>query len=489
MTIPQAVEVVKDVFFETSNKLYDLNLPFEPLPTSSQAPSALFGQDVKCLQAFLSKNPSVKFLRLQYEDYTATSRLRVIPVKKALQLLTNNMPLEIGITKASLGLLQNDTLCEGVTATGEYRLQAILDTLRLGPYDGYALVQGEFREVDGTEAALCPRSLLRRTVENAKKSNVEFLLGFEIEIVFLSRDPTDKHPVKLENSYAHAWSSARGLHRSTMLGLLNEIYGSLCASGINLEQWHPEGATGQYEFVLPPLPPLESVDTLIHAREIIATVAADFGLRATLHPKPFPDQCGTAAHAHLSISSPIGEQQSVYESFYQGVLNSLNEITAFTYSNRASYDRVKDGFWAGGRWVAWGTQNRETPLRKIKGSHWEIKCIDGLANMYLAIAAIIAAGTQGVKADAKLVVKDCLADPATLSEEEREELGITSMNESLQQALEELGSSNSLPHHKNMKALLGEEVIERYIGVKTAETELLSKMGQLELWRWIVERY
>jgi glutamine synthetase len=484
MSISQAIEAVQNIFFQTSNKIYHLDLPLKPPRSLSET----YNQGLQHFRAFLAKYPKVKFIRLQYEDYTATSRLRVIPVKKALQVLTDNKPLEIGITKASLGLLQNDTLVPGVTGTGEYKLQAVISTLRLGPCEGYATVQGEFRERDGTEAVLCPRSILRRTVRVAKVHDLEFLLGFEIEIVFLSRSPTDHHPLKLSNSYAHAWSSARGLHGSKMLDMLNDIYDTLSESGIDLEQWHPEGATGQYEFVLPPLPPLEAVDTLIHAREIIATVAANYGLRATLHPKPFADQCGTASHVHLSISSAIGEQQEVYESFYQGILTSLNEIVAFTYSNPVSYDRVKDGFWAGGRWVAWGTQNRETPLRKIEGSHWEIKCIDGLANMYLAVAAIIVAGTQGVKYKLELDLEDCEADPATLSDKERKELGITEMmNESLKGALECLQGDDPLGGDEDK--LLGNEVVQRYIDVKTAEMEMLSKMGVLERWRWIVERY
>ncbi len=46
--------------------------------------------------------------------------------------------------------------------------------------------------------------------------------------------------------------------------------------------------------------------------------------------------------------------------------------------------------------MAWGTQNRETPLRRIKSGRWEIRCLDGLANMYFALSAILAAGMLGL---------------------------------------------------------------------------------------------
>ena len=409
MTVQQAVRAVEDIFFKTSNDLYDLHIPFKPLVNSTMplpVRSAAASQ-LDTFTAFLNEYTSTKFLRLQYLDYTSTPRVRIIPVKKALSLLENSPQLSIGITTASLSLLQNDTNIPGADPTGEYRLQADLSSLRPGPYEGYAFVQGEFHEADGRIADLCPRSLLRRWTKEAKSRNLEFLVGFEIEIVFMSRDDNG-HLVTLSNSEGHSWSSNRALHGNKMLDMLHQIYDSLAVSGIYLEQWHPESATGQYEFVLPPLPPLQAADALLHAREIISTIVAGYSMRATLYPKPFSNMAGTASHIHISISSPDGNKKEVYEPFYAGILKHLPAaIIAFTYSSRASYERMVDGAWAGGRWVAWGTQNRETALRKIEDSHFEIKVVDGLANVYLALATIIAAGIQGVKDKLELTLKDC----------------------------------------------------------------------------------
>ena len=79
-----------------------------------------------------------------------------------------------------------------------------------------------------------------------------------------------------------------------------------------------------------------------------------------------------------------------------------------------------------GTWVAWGTQNRETPVRYISDSHYEIKCVDGLAHPYLALAAIIGAGLQGLLNDAEVAQKDCLDDPARLNDDQRRSLGKSS---------------------------------------------------------------
>lgn len=446
-------------------------------------PSDSATSDLDLLTSFLEEHPQTKFIRLQYLDYTATSRLRVIPVKRALSVLQRQPHLGIGITKASLGLLQNDTMSTGISASGEYQLRAVLSSIRPGPSSGYASLQGEFRDVNGSEAILCPRSILRQAVQDAKLQDLEFLLGFEIEIVFMSYVSGDAAGYKEHQNFAgHAWSSARALHGK--LEILTEIYDNLSNAGIELEQWHPESATGQFEFILPPLSPLEAVDTVIHAREIISTVVASHGLRATLHPKPFPMQCGTASHVHLSISSQNGEDQKIYEAFYAGVLRSLRGIVAFTCSNPVSYDRMADGCWAGGTWVTWGTQNRETPLRKIAGSHWEIKCIDGLANVYLAMAAILTAGTRGVVGGQKLVWHDCQKDPAELSEQERKEIGILEpLPKDLNEALTSLNNDDLL------SGRLGKEAVSLYTRVKTAEMKLLDGMNAEDRKQWIIERY
>ena len=469
--------------------LYGLDLPLNPLFSSPNSlairtrPSG--SSDLDRLTFFLREHPSVKFLRLQYLDYTATPRLRIIPIRRILAMLQDEGSLNVGITKASLGLLQNDAIIPGESATGEYRLHGDLSSLKSGPSEAYATIQGDFREDDGSPAVLCPRSVLRRALLESKLHGLEFQMGFEIEVVFLARTSEKNGKSRyttIADSAGHAWSSARALHDGNILKMVEEIDETLCKAGIYLDQWHPESSSGQYEFVLSPLPPLEAVDTLIHAREIICTVAARYSIRATLHPKPFPMMAGTAAHAHISISSP--NAINVYESFYAGILAHLRAICAFTYSNAASYDRVKDGCWAGGTWVAWGNQNRETPLRKIEGSHWELKCLDGLANVYLAMAAVISAGVEGVVAGDALEFKDCEKDPASLTDEERNKLGIEEkLPASLEEALEELDEDEGLGN------ILGREVVTRYIAVKKAEADLLNGMEADERREWILERY
>lgn len=487
--VNQAVKVVQDVLFNTSNKLYNLGLPLERSSAVPASSLALPLSDLKILMSFLDEHPSVKFLRLNYLDYTAMPRMRIVPIQRALALLQKEGNLKIGIASASLGILQNDEVTSAVNATGEYGLRAILSSIRSGPYECHASVQCEFVQQDNSQVAICPRSVLRRTVRNAKEKGIELLLGFEIEVVFMSRTQDGESKYASASLPGHAWNTASAFQGKAFLSLLNEIYDKLLEAGIRLEMFHPESCPGQYELVLPPLPPLEAVDTLLQARQIIYTVAESHSFRATLFPKPIPMEAGTGSHVHISISSPNGEDTNgdgrpVYESFYAGILQHLHAIIAFTYSNPASYDRMVDGCWAGGRWVAWGTQNRETPLRKIAGSHWEVKVLDGLANTYLAMAAIIAAGANGIAQGERLTWLDCSEDPATLSAEGRASLGIREqMPGDLSDAIRALSEDEAI------RTLLGAETVERYIAVKRAEMVLLQGKSGDERRQWMIERF
>ena len=149
-------------------------------------------------------------------------------------------------------------------------------------------------------------------------------------------------------SEGHAWSTARALHSDDIMNVIETIFEKVERAGLNLEQFHPESSAGQFEFVLSPLSPLLAVDALVAAKEIIQSVAANAGMRATLFPKPFPQAIGTGAHIHMSLTPA-----HYWETFYAGVLKHLRAIAAFSYSSDASYERVADGVWAGSTWITW----------------------------------------------------------------------------------------------------------------------------------------
>lgn len=495
----QASQLVQDVLFRTSNKVYNLGLTLKScealsharqngLPAKSAPPLACLSAEKSHLQRrVVSRIESdlLRYLRLCWIDNTGTLRVKVIPSRQVKSILESNGNITTTIPKASLGQLQDDTIVADVGPAGHYILQADLSSLRLGPRDGHAMVMCDYREQDGSRATRCPRSLLLNAVRDAEEQHIQLKLGFEIELVFVRLSDDGKY--ELRDAEGHAWSSARAMDHEVVEKVLEPAIQQLEQAGVYVETLHAESAKGQYEVVLPPADPVHAVDTLVYAREVVASCARKHGYKMTLHPKPITEACGTAAHTHISVTPTAGDESgkaSIWNSFYAGVLVHLRAICAFTYSNMASYERVMDGTWAGGTWVAWGTQNREVPLRKIQDGHWEVRCVDGLANPYLAMMAIIVAGLEGVKRQEKLVWGDCTKDPGSLFWEERLNLGI---NSNLPATIEE--ALVSLEEDTAFVRAVGEHVVSRYVAVKKAETKKLKSMETEKRKKWIIDRY
>lgn len=485
----QAIQLVQDILYNNSNKLYDLGLNMLP-PPDRQGPTIVSRQETSGLLVKQLTALDCKWLRVVWQDYTSSTRSRFIPMKRVLDLVRRGKSLDMTVCHAALGMLQIDVAVPGVSSSGMYDTFVDLSTAKKGPAPGHASVFCEFRNEDGSETNLCPRTLLRKSVEKAKDAGLEFIMGFELEFVIMERNPDRQSPEKYltMQTDGHAWAMSRVLadigREGSFSSAIDEILDALEAAGIDIEVFHPENALGQYEIVLPPKPPMEACESLLHTRQIVEAIAARRGFRMTLHPKPFPFNCGTASHMHMSISSPGGDEREVYEPFYAGILKHYPALIALAYSNPASYERMVDSAWAGGRYVTWGTQNKEAPLRKCKDSHWEVKTIDGLANPYFVVAAIIAAGTNGVASGEKMKWADFLGDPARISDDERRELGITTLfPKDLGEALE------TLEKDEELGSLLGKEFVQRYTDVKNGEIKLLEPMNKEERRRWILERY
>lgn len=264
---------------------------------------------------------------------------------------------------------------------------------------------------------------------------------------------------------------------------------------------HSESGPGQYEIVLEPLPAVDAIHTLYSARQIIQHVAeldwypekGDATIRATFHASPIPGT-GNASHAHISLNDRYAgtpkaksekEMDELEMGFWAGVLEHLEAICAFGMPEAESYARVVEGHWTGGVWVAWGTQNREVPLRRIDdGSHrWEVRCLDGFANMYLAMAAVVAAGLDGVREGKEMRINDCDVNPARVSEEKRLAYGISRrLPKSIGEAIVKLEED------AEMRKWLG-SIAGDFLVMKKAEMEMLDKMEEQERRAFLIERY
>ncbi|KAF2200555.1 developmental protein-like protein fluG [Delitschia confertaspora ATCC 74209] len=500
LTPNQAIGLTKDIMFNNSNALYELgyvlnfqetgedvqkSIAWHPKPEavapSRSPPPPTQTYDAQLFDDFMKENPNLKFVYVQWLDYMATLRARIVPIKEFERLVRTRG--RIGISQGNTGTLQNDGITPVVNPVGQIYVEPDLRTLRRSHKKDLLLsatVLCFWRDEAGYPVPECPRNNLETSINELQKNHsVHLLCGFEIEVTFLARTPTSKEDPYTPLTHTHAWGTLSP-EQWLQLPLLAEIVESLSEIGIEVQQFHAESGAGQYEFVLPPQPPLMAVDTLIQARQVIMQIAATHQLRATLHPQPYPG-IGTAAHAHISLSPPDKDKQF----FIGGVLNHLPAICAFSMPEQVSYERVVDDHWTGGTWVAWGTQNRETPLRRVTNGRWEVRCLDGLANMYLAVGAILAAGLLGLKeGEQDFDKKDVQKNPSTLTPEQRTELGITQkMPMTISEAL------NALNKDSQLREMLTDNLVRHFVEMKKAEQNMLKEMEEGKRRVWLIERY
>ena len=367
----------------------------------------------KTFVSFIENHPEVKFIFVQWLDYLGQMRTRCLPTAEFHKMIQKKQAIRI--SNGNLGTLQNDHMTPMCNPVGticvsfDFLLPSLRIMQRVGLIKTAATVMGKICEESGAPHELSPREWLDQHLNRFwKEFEVDFLVGFEIEITFCKRNKDNPDLFEPLDS-THAWGTFTDEQYDKSIPLMLIITTALQEMGIEVTTMHSEAGAGQYEFVLPPLAPVHAIDTLIQARQCIMQIAASHDLRATCHPTPFPG-IGTAAHAHISFNrdgSQIESLEWMEKSFMAAVLEHLPGLCAFTMPQAASYGRVIDDSWTGGTWIAWGEQNREVPLRRSSYIRWEVRCLDGFANMYLAIYAIMAVGLYGMRNKMEMKLKDC----------------------------------------------------------------------------------
>jgi glutamine synthetase len=321
---------------------------------------------------------------------------------------------------------------------------------------------------------------LKAMVNRLAERGVTLRGAFELEwFVGRSGDP-DPTPLNRGPAYSAI--------ATTTAPFLLDLMDALTAEGLAVQQFHPEHAPGQFEMSISPRDALEAADATVLFRQTIRGVTASHGLVTSFSPKVSAQALGNGAHLHFSLwdregvnlltgGSAAMDMQDVGESFVAGVLEELPSLIAVTAPSVVSYLRLKPGV-ASGAFRAWGRENREAALRFITGmvggrdrsTNVEFKPIDLAANPYLAIGAIIAAGLDGMERSLRLPPPTTKA-PGSLTEEERQKLGIDRLPESLDEAVSSMEESSVL------QEAMGDVLFETFLATRRKEWE---KFGSLD---------
>jgi glutamine synthetase len=315
-----------------------------------------------------------------------------------------------------------------------------------------------------------PRHVLRRQIERANKLGYQFYVGPELEY-FYFKSANDPAPLD-EGGYFDqtAVDVAHDLRRETVEALEQ--------MGIGVEYSHHEVAHSQHEIDLRYTDALSMADNAMTYRLVVKEVALKNDVYATFMPKPLHGQNGSGMHVHQSLFSgnsnaffdPTDENHlsTVAKQYIAGLMAHVDEITLVLNQWVNSYKRLVPGFEAP-VYVSWAVKNRSDLIRipgykpgREKATRLELRSPDPACNPYLAFAAMLAAGLEGIENNYECPPIST-GNLYKLTEEERKEKGIKTLPGNLFAAI------NAAENSKVLRECLGEHVFTKLIENKRLE--------------------
>jgi glutamine synthetase len=270
-----------------------------------------------------------------------------------------------------------------------------LETARIVPWhDSTALVLCDFVDRDGGAVPLSPRAVLRSVVERARSMSIEPIVGVELEFYLLRETPRSvagKRPSQLVavDERPSVYGVVAASRSEPFAGAVRE---TLRQYGLAVEACNPEAGPGQMEINLRAAPALRAADEAFLLKSAVKEIAAGRGLLATFMAKPRSDWPGSSCHLHLSLRDGTA---ATMRHFLGGLLEGMAELTALMAPTPNSYRRFVPHSWAGTT-ATWSVDNRSAGVR-VLGTRVEHRQAGADANLYLAAAAALAAGLDGVR--------------------------------------------------------------------------------------------
>lgn len=379
----------------------------------------------------------------------------------------------------------------GLPRTGprsEYYGRADLSTVSAMPWmPGYARAVCD-GYVANEPFDACPRQVLRRQVARLSERGWHLQTGIEPEFFLLRRtEEGGIAPADAQDGLDKPSYDLKSLQRQR--DFLNELSYGLQACGLDMFQIDHEDAHGQYELNFLHADALRSADNLMLFKLAAQAIAEQYGLLFSMMPKPFANQPGSGMHFHVSLWQGEGpgarclfDDEKCMGHFIAGVLAHSAGLAALAAPTVNSYKRLVVGeSLSGTSWapayIAHGPNNRTALVRTLPG-RFEWRLPDAAANPYLATAALIAAGLDGIDRELDPGVA-CADDLFELAAPELRERGIGVLPQSLGEAVDAFEADTVL------RAALGETLSTQFIQLKRAEWISYAR----HVSDWEVQRY
>ncbi len=411
----------------------------------------------------------IEFVLAQFVDIHGAAKTKAVPAKH-LKMVVEDGAGFAGFAVWGLGMGPHGP---------DFMARGDLSTLRkIDWMPGFARIACD-GYVNGKPYEYDSRVVCRRAIEGIQKDlGCEVYAGLEPEFLLVKKDPVSGRvsPADDDDVLDKPCYDYNGLNRSS--AFIAELTHAIVACGMDVYQIDHEDANGQFEINFTYTDALTMADHYILFKMAASAIARKHGVICSFMPKPMTDRTGNGMHMHFSLGKDgknafhddadpkgLGISPLAYH-FIGGIFKHAAALTAVTCPSVNSYKRlVVGGTASGATWapahICYGDNNR-TAMVRVCGNHLELRSPDSSANPYLMMAAVLAAGADGVKNELD-PGKPHNINVYETTAAQRAELGIGTLPQSLPEALDALKADEVIAEG------IGKALAKEFIGLKTQE--------------------
>ncbi len=349
---------------------------------------------------------------------------------------------------------------------GDFHLVPDLGTLRKASWlrRSAIVLCDVVNEEHHKQVSVAPRSMLRKQLSLLSALGYEAMGASELEYYAFEDSYRQAHDKQYNRLKAVGWylEDYHILQGSRIEKFTAAARKHLRKSGIPVENSKGEWGLGQHELNIRYAEVLDMADRHVLFKQCLKEIADRLKMSITFMAKPHQDQAGSSCHLHVSLwkkgKSAFAGTENLngilctpeFRWFLGGWIKYAPDVMPFYAPTINSYKRYVDGSWAPTK-LAWSRDNRTAGFRVVgSGSSLRIECrIPGAdCNPYLAFAASIASGLQGIREQVEpppIFVGDVYAAS-----------GLPEVPQSLEEAVERFAKS---PFNEKV---FGKEVVSHY---------------------------
>lgn len=427
-----------------------------------------------------AKKSGLKFIGLQFVDILGNAKNCEITTSKLEGALNSGIWFDGSSIEGFARIHESDML-----------LKPDPKTFMLLPWteNKVARIMCDVYTVDEKPFEGDPRGNLKRVLNEVGKEGFEYKVGPELEFFFFKMP--DGTPTREPSDAGGYWDlspldQAVDVKREVILGL--------DGMGMSIERGSHEVAPGQHEIGIKYGDALTIADNVVIYKNTVKTIAKKHGLLASFMPKPIAGMNGSGMHTHQSLwknnrnaffdAKDSYRLSKVAHSFIAGQLQHVRAMSAVVAPTVNSYKRLVPGFEAP-VYICWAQINRSSLIRVPRGLkgkedavRLELRCPDPSCNPYLAFAAMLSAGFDGVKR--KMTPPQPVEENVYHFDDKKlAKYYIKTMPASLNEATRELSKSSL------MKEALGEWIFSKLIDVQNKQWDSY----RTSVTQWEIDRY